>query len=136
MKKIVAGMLCFILGIVFLFIIKIPKYVELNNLIIIEDIGVACDKGKYKIYLREIVPLKDDTGISYKYKTYASDEMESLEKAYNNIADKNSKKIFYKDTRHLITNCLKSDEIIDYFKIKPNYIKHTDDNIEDQIRKK
>lgn len=136
MKKIIIFTLCTITAIVSFFLIKIPTYVELNNLIIVEAIGVECKKDSYKLYFKEIIPTKDDTGITYKYKVYDSDDFDSLDKSYKKIEDKSKKKIFYKDTRYLVTNCTKSDKIINYFKIKPNYIEHTKKNIEKKIKKK
>lgn len=136
MKKIIVGIVCVVIVIAFLFIIKIPKYIELNNLIIIEGVGVECKGQNYTIYLREIIPMKDDTGISYKYKFYTSDEADSIDKAYNDIIDKSGKKIFYDDTKYLITNCSKSDKIIDYFDIKPDYIEHTKNDIKKVLKKK
>lgn len=136
MKRTVVGCLCLIAIIVFLFIIKIPKYVELNNLVIVEGIGVKCDKEKYTLYLREIIPLKDDTGISYKHKIYASDDFPNLQKAYKNITTKMNKKIFYKDTKYIVTNCKKSDKILEYFEVKPNYIEHTEEDIFKILKKK
>ena len=53
-----------------LFIIKIPKYEELNNLVIIKEIAVEYSKDKYTIYLKEIIPIKANQGINYKYKIY------------------------------------------------------------------
>jgi len=52
------------------FFIKIPDYVELNNLIIIDTIIVKEDKNHIKLYLKEIIPTKSDQGITYKYKYY------------------------------------------------------------------
>ncbi len=136
MKKIIIGVISIMILIVAFFIIKIPPYVELNNLMIVEGIGVECNHSKYKLYLKEVIPTKDDTGITYKYKIYDSDNFNSLEKAYQKMNDKSKKKIFYKDARYVITNCTKSEEIVEYFNIKPNYIEHTKKNIEKEIRKK
>lgn len=136
MRKVIVGIICIIIGIIFLFIVKIPKYVELNGLIIVEGIGVECRDGRYKIHMKEIIPLKDDTGISYKYKVYSSEEENDLERAYKTIEDKTSKKIFYKDSKYVITNCVKSDKIVDYFSVKPNYIEHTKKDIYKTLKKK
>lgn len=136
MKKAIVGIVCVVIGFIFLFIVKIPKYVELNSLIIVEGIGVECKDNKYRIYMREIIPLKDDTGIGYKYKIYSSEEENNLESAYKTIEDKTSKKIFYKDSKYVITNCVKSDEIVDYFNVKPNYIEHNKKDIYKTLKKK
>lgn len=136
MKKFILALLCVFVIVGAFFLIKIPEYVELNNLIIVEGIGVQCDSKNYKLYLKEIIPTKDDNGITYKYKLYDSDNFNSLEKAYKKIEEKSKKKIFYKDARYLVTNCNKSDKIIEYFKIDPNYIEHTKKEIEDVMKKK
>lgn len=136
MKKVILAIFCVFIVIGALFLIKIPEYVELNNLMIVEGIGVECDGKTYKLYLKEIIPTKDDTGISYKYKIYNSDGFNSLKKAYQKTEEKSKKKIFYKDARFIITNCTKSNHIIDYFEIDPNYIKHTKNDIEKEMKKK
>ena len=47
-------------------LLDIPKYIELNDLKIIDRITINCDN----IILREIIPVKDDNSIEYKYKYY------------------------------------------------------------------
>ena len=136
MKKMVFGALCLIVVVMSFFLIKIPTYVELNNLIIVEGIGVECNHNNYKLYLKEVIPTKDDTGITYKYKIINSDSFNSLRKAYKKIEEKSKKKIFYKDAKYIITNCTKSNQIINYFNIDPNYIEHTKNEIEKEIKKK
>ena len=74
---------------------KIPKYVELNNLIIIDSIGIDCKNNN--IYYREIIPIKDDDGIEKKYKIYKS-----------NMNGHNSNKLYLNDIKYVITNCPKS----------------------------
>ncbi|MCI8460486.1 MAG: hypothetical protein HFE81_03740 [Bacilli bacterium] len=136
MKKMVFGALCLIVVVMSFFLIKIPTYVELNNLIIVEGIGVECNHNNYKLYLKEVIPTKDDTGITYKYRVYDSDDFNSIDKSYKKMENNSQKKIFYKDAKYVITNCTKSQEIIDYFKIDPNYIEHTKNDIETEIKKK
>lgn len=136
MKKVIIGILCLIVVVIAFFLIKIPAYVELNNLMIVEGIGVECNHDSYRIYLKEVIPTKDDTGITYKYKVYDSDDSNSLDKVYKKMESNSQKKIFYKDARYVITNCTKSDEIINYFKIDPNYIEHTNDDIRSEMKKK
>jgi len=136
MKKIIIGILCVIVAILAFFLIRIPTYVELNNLMIVEGIGVQCNHGGYKLYLKEVIPTKDDTGITYKYKVYDSENFSSLDKEYKKMEEDSKKKIFYKDARYIVTNCTKSDEIINYFDIDPNYIEHTTEDIEKSIKKK
>ena len=68
MKKIFILILIILGGIIF----KIPEYKELNQLAIIESIGLYYDESNYVIYLREIIPIKSDEGIDYEYKYYVS----------------------------------------------------------------
>lgn len=66
MKKII--MIILIIGL--LIIVKIPKYVELNNLIIIDQIHVDC-RDEYYLKFREVIPKRDNNDITYKYKQYS-----------------------------------------------------------------
>ena len=43
-----------------LLFINIPPYIELNNLAIIEEIGIKQNKENYTLYLKEIIPIKED----------------------------------------------------------------------------
>ena len=74
------------------FIFKIPEYVELNNLAIIEAIGVDFTNDKYTVYLKEVIPKKDENGIKYEYKYYKSSDL-NLEDAYKKLSDKTKKKL-------------------------------------------
>lgn len=118
-----------------LFIIKIPKYIELNNLAIIESMGVNYSKGNYYVYLREIIPYKNDQGVSYKYKYYNFNS-NSIDGSILNIEKKINKKIYLKKLKLIIINKKQSKKIkknIDY-KAK-NYI-YTNKNIKKVIREK
>ena len=53
-----------------LYLIGIPRYTELNNLAIIETVGVSYEENKYYVYLKEVIPVKDNQGIKYEYKYY------------------------------------------------------------------
>lgn len=129
MKK----MFIIILIIIIISLFSLPSYVELNNLIIIEGIGVKCNKDSYTIYLKEIIPIRKDNSISYNYKLY-EDTNYSLDSTMKNIINKTNKKIYLNDTRYIITDCDTSDKILKYFKIKPKYIKHTKSNIEKELK--
>ena len=109
--------------IITLFSIKIPKYVELNDLMIIDDIGIDCT-DKYTLYFREIVPRRDDNGLEYNYKIHKTTS-NNLNNAYEEMLKKN-KKIYLKDINRIITNC-KKDKISKFFNIKIDKIKHYDD---------
>ena len=118
-----------------LFIIKIPKYIELNNLAIIESMGVNYSKGNYYVYLREIIPYKDDQGVSYRYKYYNSNS-NSIDGSILNIEKKINKKVYLKKLKLIIINKKQSKKIkknIDY-KAK-NYI-YTNKNTKKVIREK
>lgn len=77
-----------------LLFIKIPKYKELNNLNIITDIGIDCKNNT--IYLKEIIPVKDDDGIEYKYKLH---EYHNYNKVLQN------KKLYLNHVKKVVTNC-------------------------------
>ena len=49
-----------------LLFINIPPYIELNNLAIIEEIGIKQNKENYTLYLKEIIPIKEELGIPVK----------------------------------------------------------------------
>ena len=68
MKKITIIILITILLKLFL---PINPYIECNNIKIIKEIEIDCNNKKtYK----EIIPIKEDNGIKYKYKTYSKKE--------------------------------------------------------------
>lgn len=59
----------YIILIIILFLsifVKIPRYIELNDLKIIESIN--CDKDYY--YLKEIIPIRNNNGIEYEKKIH------------------------------------------------------------------
>lgn len=130
MKKYIAILITIILMTIF---IKVPKYVELNNLILVDGIGVSCRNESYTLFIKEIIPTKKETGIIYSYKIY-EDTNSNINKAYKNIEKKVNKKIYSKEARYIITDCDKSDKIIKYFNINPKYIKHTKKNIAKEIK--
>lgn len=130
MKKYLAILITIILMTIF---IKVPKYVELNNLILVDGIGVSCRNESYTLFIKEIIPTKKETGIIYSYKIY-EDTNSNINKAYKNIEKKVNKKIYSKEARYIITDCDKSDKIVKYFNINPKYIKHTKKNIAKEIK--
>ena len=69
--------------------IKIPKYKELNHLKVIDKIVIDCDET----ILREIIPMRDDNGIEYKYRYYT---VESI-----------NRNKFYIDRAKVIEKCKK-----------------------------
>ena len=122
MKKVIVVILV-LLGAI---IIKIPEYVELNDLAIIETVGVKYNEGLYTIYLKEIIPKKDENGITYDYKYYKSTDKNIL-KALKNT--KTKKKLYLKRVKYLITNLEKSNKTLKELNIKPKSITHTKKNI-------
>ena len=118
--------------ILILIIIKIPKYEELNNLVIIKEIAVEYSKDKYTIYLKEIIPIKANQGINYKYKIY-KETSTSIKKAYNKIVSKTKKKLYLNKVKTLTTNIKNTDKIKNELKIKPESIIHSN-NISNKFK--
>ena len=112
---------------------NIPDYVELNNLAIVEGIGVSYKDDHYTVYLREIIPIKDDQGINYKYQYYY-DDANTLENAYKKIVKKTRKKIYLDKTRFIITNLDTSDKIKKDLRIKCKKIYHIKSNIYKKLK--
>lgn len=103
--------------------IKIPEYKELNNLKIIEGIGLECINNNKILYLKEIIPEKDDNGIEYNYK-------------YHKVNSNNLNNIYYlKNTKYIITNCSNTIDLINNYKLRPIYIYHTNNDIEKELSK-
>ena len=67
MKKYVLIIIIIIFMMIF---IKVDDYVELNNLVLVDGIGVSCRDNSYVLFIKEIIPKKKDTGIKYSYKVY------------------------------------------------------------------
>ncbi len=83
--------------------LMIPKYTELNHLIIIDGIGIEKENNIYTIYLREIIPIKDNNSIKYEYKYYKEKDND-INKAINKINDKTNKKLYLDKIKFLVTN--------------------------------
>lgn len=123
-----------ILVLVPIFIFKIPEYVELNDLAIIEGIGLSCHEDGVTLYLKEVVPVKSDAGITYQYNYYQSDG-KKLDNAYRKIQNKEDKKIFIDRSQYIVTNCTSTDFIFEYFHLYDLKIQHTNKNIVKQLKK-
>lgn len=115
-------------------VIKIPKYVELNNLAIIEEIFIEEKNNQYTLVLKEVIPLKGDQGITYEY-DYHKSTASSLEKAYKKIKTNAKKKLYLSKAKSLTTNSKSIDKIITNLKIKPKNIIHTNKVLPKQINK-
>lgn len=119
-KLIIATILLIIISLFF-----VPPYNELNNLAIIDRIGIEQKDKIYYVYLREVIPTKSDNGISYKYKVYDA-STDELENVLDILQDKTKKKLYLKKVKSLITN-INSDDIKDKLNIKPESIYHTEE---------
>ncbi len=129
MKKV----LIVILAISGLFLFRIPEYKELNDLAIIEGIAVYYDGVNYTIYLKEIIPIKSEQGIEYKYKYYQTKDSNVYE-CYKKIISNTKKKLYLKRCKFLVTNISGSDEIINIFKIKPKNIYHEIKDVYEKLK--
>ena len=109
-------------GILLLILLPIPKYVELNHLILIQSGKIYCTEEQYKITLKEIIPKKEDNGIKYLYKNY-QETGTSLKDMKQNLEEKEKKKFYYHGIKTLTTNCQNPKEISDIFQIPIKKIK-------------
>ena len=119
MKKIIL----IIIIIIELFIIKIPKYNELNNIAIIEEITVLKINNKYHITFKEIIPTKDNNGLTYKYKNHKI-KTNNINNSLIEISKTTKKKLYLSKTKSLTTNLTYSNNLIKLYKIKPTIINH------------
>lgn len=115
-------------------IFKIPNYVELNDLAIIQGIGYSCNSKDKTLYLKEILPIKGETGIEYQYEYY-QDSGKNLESILNKMENKAKKKIYLSQTKFIITNCKNSNKILKELKLKDIKIYHENKNIEKKLKK-
>ena len=117
-----------------LFAIKIPNYVELNDLAIIEEIAIEHKSNNYTIILKEIIPIKADQGINYEYKYY-EESASTIKKAYQKLTSRTKKKLYLHQAKSLITNIKFSKPIKKTLNIKPKNIIHTN-NVQSKIKDK
>ena len=113
MKKII------ILIIVLSLTLFVPKYIELNDLIIIDKIEIIYT-DEYHIRLREVLPIRDNNGINYTYKTYkyTFNSIDEMTKYFNN-----KKRFYFNKVKSLYIN-IPSDEVRYKLNIHPKYIIH------------
>lgn len=131
MKKIIVLV---VLIIMFGFIIKIPEYHELNDLAIIQGVGVEYKNNSYTVYMKEVIPVRSDMGIDYEFKYYEG-ESSDLEKAIERVQDKTKKKLYYNKVKFLVTDIENSDYIKEVLKIKPRNVYHPSGNIKEHLKK-
>lgn len=129
MKKIIMV----ILILIGTYIFKIPEYRELNDIAIIEGIGVEYDGYNYTLYLKEVIPVKGAQGIDYEYKYY-KEQASSIEDAYEEIVSNTKKKLYLNRCKFLVTDLYTTDDVMDYFDINPTTIYHDMDNIYDKLK--
>lgn len=120
--KIIKVMVLIFISLLPIIIFGNSKYVELNNLAIIEGIGVECDSN-IKLYLQEVIPIKSDAGIKYQYK-YLSSEANNIDNAFIKIKKNNKKTIYTNKVKYIVTNCKSSKKVRKYFKINNITIYH------------
>ena len=122
--------LLIILLLIPLFFINIPPYIELNNIAIIEEIGIKQNKNNYTLYLKEIIPIKEDNSIKYEYKYYESTS-KNIKSCLKKINKKTKKTIYINKVKTIYTN--KNINIKKELGIKPNSIKLTNKDIKSII---
>jgi len=113
-------------------ILDIDQYVELNDLAIIEGIGIIYDDNKYTIILKEVIPKKDENGIKYEYKYYDGNSY-NYKISFNNILKNTNKKIYLNKVKVIITNYDDYNKIIKYLKVKPDKVIFKDKNIKKEL---
>ena len=112
---------------------KIPEYVELNNLAIIEGVGVSYNNNHYTVYLKEIIPTKDNLGINYKYNYYKEDG-KTIKTTLKKLQKKTKKKLYLSRAKFLITNKKTSNKILKDLNLNIKYIYHTNNNIYKKLK--
>ena len=115
MKKILVSTFLLII----LFIYFVPKYNELNNIMIIDKVKVIKDNNTYNITFREVIPKRNNNGIIYTYKYQA--KFNNINKAIKKKKKNTNKKLYLSKVKSLITN-INSDLIINTYHIKPKNI--------------
>ena len=113
MKKIIIQVLMIS---IFLMLIPIPKYKELNHLVLVNKINITCTNNYINGTIFEIIPIKEDNGVEYKEKKYYT-KGKSLEELKINLENQTSDKFYYKSIKKIKTNCNRK-EIEKTFHIK------------------
>ena len=110
-----------------------PTYVELNDLAIIRGVGVSCGK-ETNLYLKEIIPTKGETGITYQYEYYQG-AGKDVSKALEKINLKTKKKLYLSKVKFLVTDCTKSNHIMNDFELKHIKVYHVQDDVLKELKK-
>lgn len=129
MKKIIV----IIIVLIGAYIFRIPEYVELNEIAIIEGIAVDYDGYNYTVYLKEVIPIKSDQGIDYKYKYYKGEAL-SIEDGYEEIKNNTKKKLYLNRCKFLVTDLYSSEDILKTLDINPSTIYHDINNVYEKLK--
>ena len=133
--KLLKHALVLILLLLPIFIFKIPNYVELNDLAIIQGLGYSCEGGQRTLYLKEIIPIKGDAGLEYQYEYYKR-QGKSFSTLIRKIEDNTKKKIYLSKVKFLVTNCDISKDVLEKLKKEDIKIYHVESNIEKKLKRK
>ena len=131
MKKILIIVVILVVSLLF---IDIPKYEELNNLAIIDAIGIENDNGMVKLILRELIPTKDDNGIEYNY-VYYNSKADTVEEAYKKIKKSTKKRVYLDRCSYLILDNNYTDDVKKKLNIHPVVIYHRADSVIDFVKR-
>ena len=118
-----------------IFIFKIPKYVELNDLAIIQGVGYSCHDGNKILYLKEIIPIKGDAGLEYQYEYY-QEQGEKFNDLVQKIENHTKKKIYLSKVKFVVTNCDISKDVEEELKKEDIKIYYVESDIKQKLKKK
>lgn len=118
-----------------IFIFKIPKYVELNDLAIIQGVGYSCHDGNKILYLKEIIPIKGDAGLEYQYEYY-QEQGEKFNNLVQKIEEHTKKKIYLSKVKFVVTNCDISKDVEEELKKEDIKIYYVESDIKQKLKKK
>ena len=133
--KLLKHTLVLILLLLPIFIFKIPNYVELNDLAIIQGVGYSCEESQRTLYLKEIIPIKGDAGLEYQYEYYKR-QGKNFPTLIRKIEDNTKKKIYLSKVKFLVTNCNIPKDVLEKLKKEDIKIYHVESNIEKKLKKK
>ena len=118
-----------------IFIFKIPKYVELNDLAIIQGVGYSCHDGNKILYLKEIIPIKGEAGLEYQYEYY-QEQGEKFNNLVQKIENHTKKKIYLSKVKFVVTNCNISKDVEEELKKQDIKIYYVESDIKQKLKKK
>lgn len=118
-----------------IFIFKIPKYVELNDLAIIQGVGYSCHDGNKILYLKEIIPIKGEAGLEYQYEYY-QEQGERFNNLVQKIENYTKKKIYLSKVKFVVTNCDISKDVEEELKKEDIKIYYVESDIKQKLKKK